>query len=442
MTTMVNTGPAVDRALALHIIERLGSAGVPPVAGIEAINVGNATLLRLLREEYFETLLRVGSAFKLVEAHYGGGKTHFLRMVQRMAWQYGFAAALVELSPRECPYDDPRAVYGQVARRLGLQPASPLEDGASGIAELVRRTVDERIERALEESDEHGERELRWVVQRAMQRELRRAPCESPSYRSAVMALVNATLEDDHAIARLAEGWLLGESPPMAELRPLGINEAITRSNGFTMLRSLTQMVVALGHAGTALLFDEVDRTLSVSSRRTEAIGDNLRQVIDLCGEARLPRTLFLYAVPPEFMRQVVPDYPALEQRLRSPVAFSERSPQAPIIPLDRLDLAPQALLEALAERIRHVFEQARGVSLDASLQAANATRLAEACTLREFDVNHRRLFVKVWVAALQGQWSDGQRLLTPAEVDALLEGQRSATVADAAEAASAFDDF
>ena len=42
--------------------------------------------------------------------------------------------------------------------------------------------------------------------------------------------------------------------------REQGVYEVIDKSNGFTMLRCLTQMVVALGFPGTALLFDEVDR--------------------------------------------------------------------------------------------------------------------------------------------------------------------------------------
>lgn len=415
---------------ARHVIERLGSAGVPPIDGIEAINVGNDSILQLLRSEYFETLLTAGSAFKLVEAHYGGGKTHFLRLVQSMAWSYGFAVALVELSPQECPYDNPLAVYVQVARRLRLRPTSPLEAGATGLPELVRRTIDERLEDAGDEHPDPSGSELRWTLQRDLRRTLRRAPCESPSFRSAICSLVDAILGEDDRNERLIEAWLLGESVPLSDLRSLGINEQITRTNGFTMLRSLTQMVCALGHGGTALLFDEVDRTLSVSSRRAEAIGDNLRQVIDLCGASRLPRTLFLYAVPPEFMRQVVPDYPALEQRLRSPVPFSERSPQAPVIPLDQLDLPAQPLLEAIAERIVPIFEIARNVDLDPAVQEHNARVLAAACVAREFDVNHRRLFVKTWVATLQAQAAEGDHLLSETIIRNLLDGQHAALAA------------
>jgi hypothetical protein len=171
-------------------------------------------------------------------------------------------------------------------------------------------------------------------------------------------------------------------------------------------------MVVALGQPGTVLLFDEVDRNLSVSAKRSHAIGDNLRQVIDLCGRHQLPSTLFMYAVPPEFMRNVVPDYPALYQRLKAPLALSVRSPQAVLIDLERLDLEPVELLGQLGERIVDVFEEARGIALDREVQARSAKQLAAAAVAAFFEVNHRRLFVKAWVDFLHQQLVDGEREL------------------------------
>jgi hypothetical protein len=188
------------------------------------------------------------------------------------------------------------------------------------------------------------------------------------------------------------------------------------------MLRALTQMVVGLGLPGTVLLFDEVDRTLSVSPKRAQVIGDNLRQVVDLCGRHQLPNTLFMYAVPPEFMRNVVPDYPALYQRLKSPVPLSVRSPQAVLIDLEKLDLAPTELLSQIGERLIGVFEEARGVELQTELQTSNADLLAEVCAGAFFEVNHRRLFVKTWVDLLHRQAADGERALPRRELEAAIQ--------------------
>ncbi len=198
--------------------------------------------------------------------------------------------------------------------------------------------------------------------------------------------------------------------------------EAIESSTGFKMLRSLSQLVSGYGLPGMALLFDEVDRNLSLTSRKMLAVGDNLRQVIDLCGQARLPSTLFLYAVPPEFLRNVVPEYPALDQRLKSPVPLSERSPQAAIIDLEHLDMDAAALLSEIGERLLMIFEVAAGWQADPAIQAHNRTLMADTMAAYTFEVSHRRLFVKTYVDFLYGQKAGGEREITGEEANRVIQ--------------------
>jgi hypothetical protein len=414
----------LDAPLAQHILQRLGEGGQPPECGVGWINVGNESYLRVLRHEYFGHLLKVGASFKLVQGYFGAGKTHFLYCVREMAWEHGFATALVELSPAECPYDDSLKVYRAVARRVALKPAQVLTAPNYGVGDVVRDSVDDAVGEAEKRLAERGA-EAREAARRAVGEWLTatvgRAPCESHSYRQAVVGLARAYLEGDREREHRLEAWLSGEPVPPSELRDAGVYETLDRSNGFTMLRCLTQMMVALGVSGTALLFDEVDRNLSVSAKRSHAIGDNLRQVIDLCGRHQLPNTLFVYAVPPEFLRNVVPDYPALYQRLRSPVALSVRSPQAVLIDLERLDLEPAELLQQIGEKLVPIFERARGVALDRARQSRNAKVLAKAAVDAYFEVNHRRLFVKAWVEFLHRQMVDGEVDLTGEEATALV---------------------
>jgi hypothetical protein len=414
----VSQPPEAESQVCQHILQRLGEGGQPPEYGVGRINVGNDSYLRVLEHEYFRRHLTFGSSFKLVQGYFGGGKTHFLYVVRELAWRYGFATAVVELSPAECPYDDSLKVYRAVARRLGLEPARPMAEARYGLPEVLRGLVLDAVEgkrpaRAPRVMGGGGGEDGAEALERWLTRVLRRAPCESHSYRQAVVGFCRAVVRGDEAAEGLLEAWLLGEPVPLGELRTRGVYEGIDHSNGFTMLRCLTQMIVGVGLPGTALLFDEVDRTLSVSAKRSQVIGDNLRQVIDLCGRHQLPNTLFMYAVPPEFMRNVVPDYAALYQRLKSPVPLSVRSPQAVLIDLERLDLEPEALLTALGERLVAVFNTARGAELDGERQAKNAGAVARACANAYFEVNHRRLFVKTWVDLMFRQVVDGERELT-----------------------------
>ncbi|OIP44821.1 MAG: hypothetical protein AUK47_00310 [Deltaproteobacteria bacterium CG2_30_63_29] len=437
--------PELKRQLASHILQRLGEGGQPPEYGVKRINVGNESYLRVLEHEYFRNQLRIGASFKLVQGYFGGGKTHFLFCVREMAWEHGFVTAVVELSPSECPYDDAFKVYRAVARRVAIRPSGAFSAPSYGIADLIRNIVDDRLAHAEEafrgKDVTDATTEAIKAVSSWLTKTVSRAPCESHSFRQGMTGLAMAYLHADRQTEVALEAWLLGEPVPQAEVRASGVFEQLGKANGFTMLRCLTQMVIAFGLPGTALLFDEVDRNLSVSTKRSHIIGDNLRQVIDLCGRHQLPNTLFLYAVPPEFMRNVVPDYPALYQRLKSPVPLSVRSPQSVLIDLEHLDLGPEAMLEQLGMKILEVFEEARACTFDRALQASNAKVFAIASAQTYFEVNHRRLFVKAWVDALFAQLVDGERPIDPKEATALITTGHGALTREK-EAGDDFEDF
>jgi hypothetical protein len=116
--------------------------------------------------------------------------------------------------------------------------------------------------------------------------------------------------------------------------------EALTRSmDAFRMLRSLAQTIRALSYSGLILLLDEVDRMASIGGKAEKLATDNLREVIDRCRD-EMPGAMFVYAVPPQFINDVAPRYPALQQRVRAPGRFSRTNHFSPQISLEHLDLA------------------------------------------------------------------------------------------------------
>lgn len=387
--------PELSPALARDILARLGEAGQPPEVGITWVNVGNRTLLQVLDTHYLAPMARDGrgSSFKLVQAYFGGGKTHFLYCVRDLAWRHGFASAIVGLSPDECPFDDPVRIYEAVARELSWAPADPLVPPARGIESALRTAMEERLATADPAT-----------VRTWLDEAVRRTPVDAPSYRSAVVGYCRAVVDGDGHTEELLASWLRGEQVGPAEVREHRVREALSRSTAFRFLRTLCQLLPALGAPGLVLAFDELDRNLSLPTRRRQAVADNLRQLIDLCGREALPGLLCLYAAPPEFMRHVVSEYPALQQRLESPSVLSERSPQAAIIDLERLDLDDAALLAAIGERLLEVFEVAWSPGLDRTLQRDNLGTLAREVQQSSFEVAHRRAYVKAAVELLHRQ--------------------------------------
>lgn len=390
--------------LAQHILARMGEAGQPPEYGLSAVNVGNQHYLDILGREYLDRLLdgNRGSAFKLVQGYYGGGKTHFLHCLRDMAWQRGFLCSLVQLSPQECPYEDPLKVYRAVVAQLTSPPASPGETPTRGLGDILRDFADGLSTRMTTEE------RTAWV-----RRTSRKVQVDSVSFRRAVMAFLQCLWDGDTRGEALLESWLRADPVPKADLKAHGIYEVIDGNNAFASLRSLCQTLTGFGYPGLVLMFDEVDRNLSLSNRRIASLGDNLRQVIDLCGGAQLPGVLFLYAVPPEFLRLVVPEYPALDQRLRSPLPLSRISPQSTLIDLEKLELQPEELLQAMGQKLLQVFQVAEGWTATEAIQQGNLQALARACAQYSFEVGHRRTFVKTWIAFLHQQKQKGESWLS-----------------------------
>jgi hypothetical protein len=189
------------------------------------------------------------------------------------------------------------------------------------------------------------------------------------------------------------------------------------------MLRSLCQVIRALSYSGLILLFDEVDRMASVGGRAEKLATDTLREVIDRTRED-LPGAMFVYAVPPQFINDIVPRYPALQQRVRAPGRFSRINHFSPLISLEHLDLEEDDLMLAIGEKLIPIYERAFNTSLDHSVQRANAVILANVARDVFLDVSHRRLFVKSFVVELSRQHHSQEHTIVEKEAQAILRGQ------------------
>lgn len=374
---------------AREVLQRMGEVGQPPERGVGLVTVGHERTLEVLDRAYFSAIESSGrgSTFKLVQAHYGGGKTHFLHLVRERAWSRGFAAALVGLSPTDCPFDDPRRVWCAVAREIALAPNDLEAPPVRGIGAVLEQTLSPRIDSA-------GITATRsWL-----RKTLRPAVADFPAFGAAVRVWAEGVATGDLEKEELALAWLTGASVTIKEVRPLGIRELPARHNGLRMLRALTGTLRALDVSGLLLAFDELDRNLSLTVKRRRAVADNLRQVVDLCGRGSLAGLVCFYAVPPEFMRSVVAEYPALQQRLESPSPLSQRSPQSALIDLERSDLPPTVVLERIGLKLLDLFELAHRAGLHRPLQAENLRVLAHEVLSGSFELAHRRAFVKAAV--------------------------------------------
>lgn len=397
--------------LARQILARMGEAGQPPERGALLVNVGTGGILDLLRDEYVIPIRDDGrnSTFKLVQAPFGGGKTQFLHCLREVCWAEGFVTALVGVSPKECPFDDVARIFQSVARSFQTPPSDPLEESDLGVDAVLRTEIQRRRDHA---SDDEI---LDWVKE-----EIGHGRVDSHAVRRAAALFLRAVVTGDEDLEEVTGSYLRGDDVGRGELRPLRIREDLSEKTAYRMLRSVVQVFRAMGVPGVAVLFDEMDRVMSLTVRRKREIGDNLRQMIDHCGRQELPGLILAYAVPPEFMTLVVPEYPALEQRLRSARRFSASSTLSPIIDLDTLPISPTDLLTEIGERLLGLFSAVGEGPLTDVLQRQNLRALAEEYGEHQLESGSRRRFVKAAVAMLTEQAREGERILGTDDVRSL----------------------
>lgn len=383
----------MERELARAIISKLGATGTPPEFGLDAFTIGLERYLGVLEDEYFKGILTWNlSSFKLVTGNYGGGKTHFLYSVRNLAFRNNYCVSYVSLSPTECPFDKLELVYRGIVASISVPlPADrPVPSAERGIEAVIRHWYAGR------------RREVERVA------ELKRhvdelPPTESSSFSNAIRGAFDALVADDADGFSEVVQWLKGEDVDKDVRLRHRISERVDKATAFRMLRSLIQWVHSVGYNGLVLLFDEAERGMSISSSRDKRRAlDNLRQLVDECGNSRLPGAMMFYAVPDEnlLLEGSGGVYEALKQRLRS--QFSGVNPVGVRVNLDDLGMEPEEFLRQLGARLATVFEAAYGVELPAERRERVIGLLARlAVTAFMLDISYRRLFVVSLVEAL-----------------------------------------
>jgi hypothetical protein len=370
--------PDLDQKLAKAIIHKLGSFGTPPEFGIEYFSVGVEQYLRVIEEEYLKGILKFNlSSFKLITGNYGGGKTHFLYLLRNLGWRNNFVTSYVTLSPTECPFDRLELVYKRIVLSLGVPIVNePLErPWHTGIDVLLRSWA---------KSSEDGN-----ILSRL-------PPLESSSFANATKAAMVNLLSDDEEGFQEVVQWLKGEEVPRELRLRYRISERIDRSNAFRMLRSLVQFISSAGYSGLLLLFDEAERGMSISSARDKRRAlDNLRQLVDECGNSRLPGAMFFYAIPDEnlLLEGSGGVYEALKQRLRS--SFTRINPMGVKVNLENIGMNAEDFLNELGAKLAKVFETAYDCHLEENtLNVSLKNMIDAALELQALDVSYRRIFV------------------------------------------------
>jgi hypothetical protein len=385
----------MDTREALLIINKLGSTGTPPEIGIEEFTIGLEKYLKVIDSEYVNGILKNYhlSSFKIVIGNYGGGKTHFLYSIRNLAFKNNYVVAYVALNPTECPFDKLELVYKQVINNIQI-PApdndimTPPITGIEAFIEHWYDSVKEKINHVDAINDYLNV--LKGV--------------ESISFLNAVKSAFFNIASDNYEEFQAILQYLKGEDVSKDIKARYRISERVDKSTAFRMIRSLIQWLHLIGYNGVIFLFDEAERGISMSSSKDKRKAlDNLRQIVDECGNSRLPGAMFFYAIPDEnlLLEGSGGVYEALKQRLRS--VFSQVNPLGVKINLEELGIAPEDFLTSLGQKLVSIFETAYSYKLDESKTQNLIQHIAdESAKAFAYDISYRRLFVVSLIETLQ----------------------------------------
>ena len=101
---------------ARSILEALRRGGVPKKYA-EVLAVGREKWLKSVDDDLL-FISEGGAKTRFVVAPYGGGKTHFLTLVNDKALSEKFVVSFVELQSREAPFDEFETIFNRIIRNI------------------------------------------------------------------------------------------------------------------------------------------------------------------------------------------------------------------------------------------------------------------------------------------------------------------------------------
>jgi len=392
---------------ARHVIEVVGSSGIPPEWGFQFFSAGLDAHLQVLEEDYLRSLIRDGgSSFKVVVGTYGGGKTHFLYSVRELAWKNGYLVAYCPLSLNDSPFYRLDLVYKSVVSNL-MRPLTPAEllAGTERGPSSFFKAVYQDLDKALAEDglvDEERAARLRTVAEDAS------SGLENPSFGRAARLGIQSLVDGDRDLFENVLQYLLVDGYDRTVHRRLGIMQPIRRGQAFATIRSLVAWIRNLKYRGLVILFDEAEQAGSMTPRQKEMMLSNLREMVDQCGTSSFANVMVFYAIPDEhFLTEgKSPAYEALRQRIQT--VFDFNNPTGVKIRLDKMGREPGALMKEIGTRLVGIYEKAYGSDLPLEGKTEAIRTIAEAVSKRSFgDIGYKRLFVQTLVRSLHALRAD-----------------------------------
>jgi hypothetical protein len=317
--------PIPDKATVKKALGRVAENGTPDPAFVSLFDVGTGQYLDHFDKEVLSELVSGGGATcRFFEGAYGAGKSHLLLLLRERCLQQGMAVVQTNLSSA-MKLEEWDAITKHVLDKITVRVSGEEVTGIPRVLEALRDSGRPNVAALREQRQPH------------------------PGFKEGFLRVVDGavlTKDGKEALFR----FLRGDRVSATELRQkgvTGVKQPLTARNAEQVLATLLGSLYQLGLPGTALLFDEAERSFprvmnrEIPPKRIRVGANLMRRLIDACTTDTLPGTFVAFTVLPDFLSNCALAYPALGQRLQIR-RFSEFTPgwRSPVIALPAVNEA------------------------------------------------------------------------------------------------------
>lgn len=283
---------------AQKIIDSLRQGTVPKQYAMELM-VGREFWLDAIAED-IDYVSQGASKIRFISASYGGGKSHFLSVVESIAIQKRFLVANIELHSREAPLDRFEIIFTKIMRSLTCG-----ED-----LNVIEKVLNNWLSSAKIYDRPSINREIRSI---------------SPSldFQAMLSAFVergNSNSVEDGEIKHALFGWLCGDTLSSILRKNTGVRNKITISNVSEIFGSFLKLVRKAGFSGVAIFLDEAESVTSLTlSRKRDEANQNIRKLLD--NADKYEGLILIFATTPLFLEDKskgARSYTALWDRIKT----------------------------------------------------------------------------------------------------------------------------
>lgn len=340
----------------MDIVNALRS-GTVPNDGLHHLAVGLDLEIETIRDQ-LQYVQSGRGAFKFIRGQYGAGKTFLSSLALESALTMNFVVSHVVIS-----VDTPLHKLDRVYYRLtnGLRTRGHAQAALKSLVDRWVFNIEDRLI-DLEGFDEDDPR-LLTRTEETIEADLGEIARHNSRFSAVLRGYYRAQAEGDYATSQGLLGWLAGEEGiAYAVKKQAGITGQIDNTTALDFLRGVTQIARLAGHAGLAVVLDEVETVQRLRTGHTREQGlNNLRQIVDAISSGRFPHTYIIFTGTPDFFegRRGIPALQPLHERIKlenPDDAFP--NPRQPQLVLRSFDKAK--LLE-VAYKARDIFEAAHG---------------------------------------------------------------------------------